>query len=114
MGETANLLDKFRGKVSEIVNLAVRLNTLVAETNMPGDLTVTTIKDGRDYVSQDMADDTPAGGWDNTHYEEPYSQVVFACIGLGLKWREADMYEAEMVLKPRVVLRNMYKIRPWA
>lgn len=103
LGETANLLDDFSGRISEIVNLAVRLNTLVAET-MPGDLMVIMIEEGADYVSQDMADDTPEGG---ISFEKAPYQVVFACVGLGLKWREGDMYEAQLVLKPRVILRKL-------
>jgi hypothetical protein len=114
LGETANLLDKFSGKISEIVNLAVRLNTLAAETTMPGDLVAITIEDGKDYIFQDMADDTPEGGWDNTYCEAPYSQVVVGCVGLGLKWREGDMYEAQLVLKPRVILRKVYRLQAWA
>lgn len=106
LGETANLLDKFSGKITEIVNLAVRLNTLAAETAMPGDLQAITVEEGTDYVSNDMVKDIPEGEWDNRHYEAPYSEVVVGCVGLGLKWREGDMYEAQLVLKPRVVLRK--------
>jgi len=113
-GKTANLLDKFNSKISEIVNLAVRLNTLAAETTMPGDLVATTVEEGKGYVSQEMANDTPEGGWEDTYCEAPYSQVVFACVALGLKWREGDIHEAQLVLKPRVILRKVYKLQPWA
>lgn len=107
LGETANLLDKFSNKITEIVNLAVRLNTLATEAAMFGDLLAVTVEEGEDYVSQDMVKDTPEGGWDNMRYDAPYSEAVVGCVGLGLKWREADdMYEAQLVLKPRVVLRK--------
>lgn len=106
LGETANLLDKFSNMITEIVNLAVRLNALAAETAMPGDLQVVTVGEGEDYVSHDMVKDTPEGEWDNMHCDAPYSEAVVGCVGLGLKWREGDMYEAQLVLKPRVVLRK--------
>ncbi|KAF8805130.1 hypothetical protein BYT27DRAFT_7213105 [Phlegmacium glaucopus] len=112
-GKTTNLLDKFNGKISEIVNLALRLNALATETTIPN-LIATTIEGGKDYVSQDMADDTPEGGWDDTYCEAPYSQVVFGCVGLGLTWREGDTCEAQSVLKPRVILRKVYKLQSWA
>lgn len=107
--ETANLLDKFSGKISEIVNLAVRLNTLAAEASTPGDLQVTTVEEGSDYLSQDMADDSPEGGWDGACYDTPYSELVVGCVGLGLKWRADDAIEAQLVLKPRVILRKVHK-----
>ena len=107
LGETANLLDKFSDKITEIVNLAVLLNTLAAATAMPGDLQVVTVEEGEDYVSHDMVKDTLEGGWDNMRYDAPHSEAVVACVGLGLKWRdEGDMYDAQLVLKPRVVLRK--------
>lgn len=107
MGETANLLDKFSDKITEIVNLAIRLNTLAAETAMPGDLQAVTVEEGEDYISHDMVKDTSEGEWDNMRFDAPYSEAVVACVGLGLKWRdEGDMYEAQLVLKPRVVLRK--------
>ena len=106
LGETANLLDKFSNMITEIVNLAVRLNALAAETAMPGDLQVVTVEEGEDYVSHDMTKDTPEGEWDNMHGDAPYSELVVGCVGLGLKWREGDMYEAQLVLKPIVVLRK--------
>ena len=106
LGETANLLDKFSDKITEIVKLAVRLNTLAAGTAMPGDLQAVTVEEGEDYVSHDMAKDTPEGEWDNMRSDAPYSEAVVGCVGLGLKWREGDMYEARLVLKPRVVLRK--------
>ena len=111
MGETANLLDKFTGKISEIVNLAVRLNTLVAETAMPGDLQATTVEEGIDYVPHDMVKDTPECDWDNVQCDAPYSEVVVGCVGMGLKWRGGDMYEAQLVLKPRVILRKVYRVQ---
>jgi hypothetical protein len=113
LGETANLLDEFTGKISEIVNLAVRLNTIAAETVMPGDLQATTVEEGTEYVSHDMVKDTPEDEWDSTRCNAPYSEVVVGCVGLGLKWREGDMYEAQLVLKPRVILRKAYKTQ-WA
>ena len=106
LGETENLLDKFSDKITEIVNLAVRLNALAAETAMPGDLQAITVEEGKDYVSHDMVKDTPEGGWDNMRCDVPYSETVVGCVGLGLKWREGDMDEAQLVLKPRVVVRK--------
>jgi hypothetical protein len=107
LGETAKLLDKFSDKITEIVDLALRLNTLAAETAMPGDLQAVTVEEGEDYVSHDMVKDTQEGEWDNMRFDAPYSEAVVACVGLGLKWRdEGDMYEAQLVLKPRVVLRK--------
>ena len=106
LGETANLLDSFSDKIKEIVNLAVRLNTLAAETAMPEDLQVVTVEEGKDYVPPDMVKDTPEGDWDTVRCDAPYSETVVGCVGLGLKWREGDMYEAQLVLKPRVVLRK--------
>ena len=107
LGETANLLDKFSDKITEIVNLAIRLNTLAAETATPGDLQAVTVEEGEDYISHDMVKDTSEGEWDNMCFDAPYSEAVVACVGLGLKWRdEGDMYEAQLVLKPRVVLRK--------
>ena len=106
-GETANLLDKFSNKITEIVNLAVHLNTLVAESAMLGDLQAVTVDEGEDYVSHDMVNDTPEGERDNMRCDAPYSETVVGCVGLGLKWREGDgMYEGQLVLKPRVVLRK--------
>ena len=109
LGETDNLLDQFSGKISEIINLAVRLNTLAAETPEPGDLQTTTIEIGVDYVPQEMANDTPEDEEDETCCDAAYSQVVVGCVGLGLKWREYNMYEAQLVLKPRVIVRKVYR-----
>ena len=107
LGETANLLDKFSDNIAEIVNLAVRLNVLAAETAMPGDIQAVTVEEGKKYVSYDMVRDTTEGEWDNMRCDVPYSEAVVACVGLGLKCRdEGDMYEAQLVLKPRVVLRK--------
>ena len=87
--------------------MAVRLNTLAAETAMLGDLQAVTVEEGEDYVSHDMVKDTPEGEWDNMRCDAPYSEAVVGCVGLGLKWRVlGDMYEAQLVLKPRVVLRK--------
>jgi hypothetical protein len=106
LGETANLLDKFSDNITEIVNLAVRLNTLAAETAMPGDLQAITVEWGKDYVFHDMVKDTPEGEWDSMRCDAPYSESVVGCVGLGLKWREGEMCEAQLVLKPRVVVRK--------
>lgn len=102
------MLDKFSGGISEIVNLAVRLNELVA-TTMCGDFKVTMIKEGRNYVSESMTIDSPEGEWD-IDMPTPYLQVVVACVGFGLMWRQGDLNL--LVLKPRVIVRKLYKPYP--
>lgn len=105
LGETANLLDKFRGRISEVITLAVYLNILAAKTDMPEDLQATTIEEGKYFVLHEMTNDTPEEeGEEEKYCDAPYSQVVVGCVGLGLKWREGDGYET---LKPRVIVRRV-------
>ena len=77
--KTDIILDKFSRKISEIVNLAVYLNELAAETTIPGDLQATTEEGGASQGSE--------GEWDT-----PHPQVVAGrCMcGICVRTRHAD------------------------